>query len=156
MHSLIVRSCEMVEEMKDNMIFKCFYSDKYLRDFAVLEGLEIAKYQKPFNDFIVNFYINNSEKPFVLPQCGMSVFEYKGTDEKGIFIPLTEEIAIRLIDKRYINNYIFDGKMCILSSNQNSKIEEINNLAYSQQLNHGVGFIVSSSKEEIERLISTI
>lgn len=153
MYSLLTRSPQMVQQVKEQMLFSDFYSAKDLQTITVIDGMEIARKQEIFKNFTPTFFVNKTVVPLILPLCGMYAF---GTSqgEQGIYVPLTEKVAVRLIDKRFLDNYIHEGHLIIIHSNDDRLIYGLNNLAYIEQLRTGGGCLISSSKEVLEKAIN--
>ena len=152
LYSLITRSPQMLQQVQEQSIFSDLYSEQDFRSLTVLMGLMIANEENFFKKYTPTFFINNSNEPFILPLCGAYDVQ-TSNGEQLIQLPITERVAIRMIDNRFINNYVNDGKLVRLSASNDKVIQQFNHIAYFVQQRKGTGVIISSSKAALENAI---
>lgn len=152
MYALLCRSNKMPIVVKNSMIFGFCYNEEDLRDVAVLQGLEEAKKMNLFKDYEPTFFVNKTQVPFVLPQCGMFGCITFGSI-KEIYVLLTGNLSVRLIEKRVLRDSIKDGSLVVKSCEDEKIIEKLNSFAYIHQKKLGEGYVISSNQNALRNAI---
>ena len=152
LYSLITRSPEMLQHVEEQSLFSDFYVEQDFRSLTVAMGLATANENNLFRSYTPTFFMNNSNTPFILPLCGAYAVE-RASGEQWIYMPLTEKVAICLLDNRSLNKYVTDGKLARFSSNNHEVIRQLNQMAFLEQSKKG-GCLISSSKEALEDAIN--
>ena len=152
-YALIARSPQMLQQVKEQSIFSDLYTEQDFRSLTVLMGLITANEENLFKKYTPTFFINNSNEPFILPLCGAYDMQ-KSNGEQLIQLPITEKVAIRMIDNRFLNNYINDSKLVRLSSSNDKVIQQFNHIAYLVQQRKGNGVLIASNKSALENAMN--
>lgn len=152
-YSLISRDPEMLKKANTHSAYMQFYEAQYQHDYCALFGIEFAKEHEIYSDYIVTFLINRTNVPFVLPICG--AYSYKFNKHNAINLPISPDIAIALIHNSYSDRVINkDGNIALFTVNNSEDIEKINLLALLSQKKRKWGYVISTSENEIKRLVN--
>lgn len=146
LYSLISRSPEFVEEMKNDSSFFQLLSKVDQHDIAAHDALVMAKERRILGEYKVAFLINNTSEQFILPAGGIvqygtqlvcPISPWRGlVFDKNI---ITEEAEIRLFEIQTVNE-IIDFNM------ESARQEQIRNKKY----------IVASKKEILRKLLDDL
>ena len=103
-----------------------------------------------FNEYDVTFFANQTEVPFVLPNCGIYSLNLK--DHPAIVFPASSDVMFGLgINMRIENEESVELQRGLIT--EASVIKRMNMQALMQQINiNSGGRIVCSQKEELYRL----
>ena len=151
-YALIARSPQMLQQVKEQSIFSDLYTEQDFRSLTVLMGLMTANEEKLFKKYTPTFFMNNSNVPFILPLCGAYAVG-NSSGEQWIQMPLTEKVAVRLLDNRFLDKYVNNGKLARFSTSNHEVIQQLNQMAFLEQSKKG-GCLISSSKEALEDAIN--
>lgn len=143
MHSLLCRSLEMKQTVKENTIFGQFMDPQLLHDWSAIDGLDKAQQDKWWDDYSICLLTCSNGEEFVLPQQGYCDFLCYG--QPTIIMPLTPTIACCL----YADN---NGRGCQVEMVENF-IEKVNSFSLEKQIKKGYGCVISSKKEIINNLV---
>lgn len=151
LYSLLARSPQMREGVESELLFKGFYTEQNINDISVVESIELMRQDQALKNFYPTFVVNKTETPFVLPTCGY--YDFKTEDEDGIVqMPLTEKICVWLFQTKYLDKYLKDDSLLLIGINNNDIIYKMNELAFITQKRYSNAYLVSSNKEEFERI----
>lgn len=114
-------------------------------DLTTMVGLQEASKKKLFDDYIITVLKNETEIPFILSTKG--IYEWG----EYIIFPITPKLAIILLpmDKDVCQEWIQDGKIPLLITEDKDEIMSMNITAFISQVKRGTGYIVSNYKELI-------
>lgn len=150
LYSLLARSPDMLKEVQKELFFGFLFTEQSLHDVAVIESMALMNESKLFEEYEVAIIVNETEIPFVLPNCGVSdtAIDNEG---KMFFMPITNKICILFIENNYAYKYFYNGAMIIQKASLNF-VKQINNLAFYKQKELGWGSLICSNKQELQRL----
>ncbi|MBR1677436.1 MAG: DUF4238 domain-containing protein [Clostridia bacterium] len=151
LYSLKARSPEMSDEIYEKIILKNYFSEQNIHDISAIGSLELMQKHQVLKEFYPSFVVNRTATPFVLPMCGY--YDFKTSDEDGVVqIPLTEKICVRLFKTKYRDKYIKNGNLSLRAVDNTDVLYKMNELAFITQKRYKNAYLVSSNKEELERI----
>lgn len=140
----------MVEIVKDKSVFYQLLTETERHGYAAIVGIREGERMGLFNEYDVTFFINQTEVPFVLPNCGIYSLKFK--DHPAVVFPASPDVMFGLGKNMHIEN---DESVELQRGliTEASVIKRMNMQALMQQItiNNG-GRIVCSKKEELCRL----
>ena len=152
-YSLIVRSPQMIPEIKKNSIYYQFMTPQAQHDFAVQTGMSMAESMGILNDWFVTFAVNKSTTPFVLPLFGLYNFRYDSIDMA--LLPISPYKSILLVKNDGYRSFVYDGVMSMLLISDDAQMDWFNRHAFSAQSDAGYGYVVSPDKASLEKCLKT-
>lgn len=149
-YSFLCRNPQMVEMVKDKSVFYQLLTETDQHGSAAIMGIREGERMGLFNEYDVAFFINRTEVPFVLPNCGIYSMKLKG--HPALVFPVSSNVLFGLGKDMHIKNEEFVELQRGLIT-EASIIKRMNMQALKQQItiNSG-GRIVCSQKEELNRL----
>lgn len=155
MYALIARAPSFHKMMNDDNIWLHNLSIEEKRDHIIKSGINIAKENNVFAEYIPTFLINNTDIPFVLSMNG--IYNYTFNGHPIINLPISPTIAISLIHKNYTNRVIYnDGAIAMFETKIPELIMHMNQQAFSFQAKHQWGYVICPEREELDRLSKLI
>lgn len=150
-YALVVRSPSFHKMMisEENILNTLSAEDR--RNYIIQTGIRIAKENNLLHEYIVTFIINHTDIPFVLSMNG--IYNYTLNGYPVINLPISPNVTISLIHKDYSHKVIQnDGAVTMYQILNPENIMLMNNQAFSFQVMHNWGYVVSPEKSELERL----
>ena len=154
-NALLARNPKMCDDsIESTSLAKFFLNQQSQHILTVLSALEIIEKQNMFGDYSITFIKNNTQLPFILPIMGMYSYT-TNNGEKKIILPITEKIAILMIDNNFLTNYV-DSTGCriLFEINNQDDIIFYNQYALKFQETLGYGYVVSSDRHIIQSLLN--
>ncbi len=151
LYALIARSPSFMKQMtSDDSLFQLLPTQN-CHDYITRTGIQIAKQNKIFSDYIVTFLINNTNVPYVLSVNGLYSYVLNG---HGIVnLPISPQVAITLINKSYASKILNeDASVSMFVISEPNIIMKMNSCAFSTQVKHKWGCVICPEKGELERL----
>lgn len=122
-----------------------FYSPQFINDFLVWATLSKEGYTLScFKNHQTNIVVNESEKAFITSRDGYSFIQSNGIE--CILIPFDPYIALLLAPPEY------EKKHEIITLPCDADVMYINEQILSNENEYNSDFIISTDKEELERL----
>ncbi len=149
-YSLMVRSPQMIKEIKKNSVFYQFLSPQEQHDYAAEMGLSHAEEIDPFKDYLVTFAVNKSSIPYVLPMNGVYCIIIDGMET--MFLPISPELSIVLMSKEGESKIIRNNMISMLLIKDSKYTMKLNKYAFLTQKEVGKGYIVSSKRTALEKM----
>ena len=149
-YSLICRNPLMVERVNRSSVFYQFLSKTDQHGYAAIAGIKEGERSDLFKEYDVTFFVNRTEIPFVLPNCGIYNLNLKGSPV--IVIPVAPDVLFALGKNMGVEK---EGTMELQRGliAEEAVIKRMNIFALKQQVSmNGGGRIICSQKEELERL----
>lgn len=145
LHALLSRSPMMLDSIRQNLTVGFLFSEQMKNDLAAVAYGKMDE-QHVFCDFRPIYLLNKTTIPFVLPTCG---FYFINTDKAHavMHLPITENIGVLLIKSDEDTN----EKFVVLLEDE-SKVRDMNNMAYRGQKIFKNAYLISSRKEALERI----
>ncbi len=113
--------------MNKNSVFFQFFSPTDQHTIAISQGIAESQKRKTFDDYCVTLTINKSEKPFILPICGL--YNYKLNGYTHISLPISSKIAITLIESSGISTIRKEGITHMYLISQEKHVIQLNGFA---------------------------
>lgn len=149
---LLIRSENFHNSILNGSIFSELIPVQNPRDKIISKSLE----SKTINEFVdnleISFLYNKTKVPFVLPTRGLYQFDYKNISCFNLPIDPYFGIWARMPNK--IINENNDG-LLVIESHEDTIVNILNHKALHQQINDGVGYVVSQNKELLENLLNS-
>ena len=149
-YSLLCRNPQMVEQVKKSSVFFQFLPETDQHDYAAFAGIMEGEQQDLFKEYDATFFVNRTEIPFVLPNCGMYNLNLKNVP--AIAFPVSPDIMFALGKAMGEKK----GNVVVLPRGLITEamvIRRMNMQAMKQQISmNSGGRIICSQKEELERL----
>lgn len=150
-YALIARDPSITSKVDKYSIFWHLLSVQDQHNFAAVQGINLAQESGFFDPFIVTFSVNKTNKPFVLPMCG--IYSYKLRDAIHINFPVSPQIAITLVEPKDIQSILNKDIVSMYEITDELIVDRMNGLAFRTQCNAGWGYVVSPEKTVLEELL---
>lgn len=149
-YSFLCRNPQMVEMVKNKSVFYQLLTETDRHGSAAIVGVREGERMGLFNEYDATFFINQTEVPFVLPNCG--IYSLKLKDHPAIVFPASSDVMFGLgKNMRMENEESVELQRGLIT--EASIIKRMNMQALKQQINiNAGGRIVCSQKEELNRL----
>ena len=149
-YSFLCRNPQMVEIVKNKSAFYQLLTETDQHGYAATVGIRDGERMGLFKEYDVTFFINQTEIPFVLPNCGIYNLNLK--DHPAIVFPASSDVMFGL-GKNMRTEKAGSVELQRGLITESSVIKRMNLQALMQQItmNSG-GRIVCSKKEELCRL----
>lgn len=155
LYSLIVRDPSMLQAINGSSTFFQFLPPQNRHDYAVVQGMTIAREKQIFSDYLVTFTINETHIPFVLPIGG--IYNYSLNRHSIINLPISPQIAISFVHNSYAERLIHnESTVSMFLISDCKKIMQLNEIAFQSQLKQNWGVIITPTKSELERLVALL
>lgn len=151
-YALLARDPVLLSNIDKNSIYNQFLPKRYQHDFAVKQGMRIARERGYFDSYTVTFSVNKTPKPFVLPICG--IYSYKLCDAIHVNLPVTPQVAITLVEPKGIQSILNKDIVSMYEITDKLIVERMNSLAFKTQRNAGWGYVISPEKAVLEELLA--
>ena len=149
-YSLLCRNPYMVKQVNDHSVFFQFLPGVDQHGYAAITGIQEGEKTDLFKEYEVAFYINLTETPFVLPNCG--IYSLIIRSAQSIVFPASPRCLFALEKNQSLRkeNVIELQRGAIT---EDIVVRRMNMQALKQQvsLNSG-GRIICSQRKELERL----
>lgn len=152
-YSLISRDPSLSLKIDEHSIFWRFLSVQDQHNYAAVEGINLVREIGFFDPFIVTFSVNKTNKPFVLPVCG--IYSYVLQDAIHVNLPVSPQIAITLAKGKPFRNLQSEDIVPMYALEYDQIIDFLNGCAFEMQRKTGWGYVVSPEKEVLEELSKT-
>jgi len=139
-----------MEKNKENSFYSQFIPIQKRHEFVVTHGIYYAKKKSVFEDYLLTFIVNETEKSFILPIKGLYEFDINGMP--AIILPISPTVAICLYDKSFVSDIFDNAETPILKVNKPELIEKMNEVAFITQKQRKYGYVISTQKEELYRI----
>ena len=149
-YSLLCRNPQMVEQVKHSSVFYQFLPIIDQHGYAVIGGIREGERKDLFREYDLALLINQTEIPFVLPNCGLYNLNLKGSP--AIVFPESPRVLFALWKNSGVEK---DGILELQRGliGEEMVVKRMNMQALKQQVSmNGGGRIICSQKEELERL----
>ena len=150
-YTLIARDSGITSKVDAYSIFWDLLTEQSKHNFAAVKGAELAQEQGFLDSFIVTFSINKTEKPFVLPMCG--IYSYMLRDTRHVNLPVSPKIAITLAEQKGMPRLLNGNVVAMYAIEEETIVDRLNGWAYQTQCNAGWGYVVSPEKSVFEELL---
>ncbi|MBE6732280.1 MAG: DUF4238 domain-containing protein [Ruminococcaceae bacterium] len=150
MYALMARDSTAMEKNKENSFYSQFIPIQKRHEFVVTHGIYYAKKKSVFEDYLLTFIVNETEKSFILPIKGLYEFDINGMP--AIILPISPTVAICLYDKSFVSDIFDNTETPILKVNKPELIEKMNEVAFITQKQRKYGYVISTQKEELYRI----
>lgn len=149
-YSLISRNPRMVEQVNNSSIFYQFLPKKDQHGYAAVAGTVTGVEQDIFKDYEVVFFVNQTEAPFVLPNCGIYDFVLMGVQYLALPISPNILFALAKIIDAENNPHELHNRLLLI---EETLVKQMNLRAIGRQIKMNAGGrVICSQKEELERL----
>ena len=149
-YSLLSRNPQMVERVNSSSVFYQFLEKTDQHGYAAIAGIGEGERINPFKEYDVTFFINRTDIPFVLPNCGIYNLNLRGSP--AIVFPVSPDVLFVLWKDMVVEK---EGTIEVPRGliAEETVIKRMNIFALKQQVSmNGGGRIICSQKEELERL----
>ena len=146
--SLIVRSPLFIKSLYENSVYFHDYSQTDQHSLAITQGIAALKNAKIYDDYCVTLTVNKTEKPFILPICGLFYYSLNGYTH--VSLPVSPKIAITMIEPSSIRFIEKEGATRLYLINQEKHAIQFNGFAFQQQCIEHYGCVISPSKDALE------
>ena len=153
-YALIARDPSITSKVDEYSIFWNLLTEQSKHNFAAVKGAELAQEQGFLDSFIVTFSINKTEKPFVLPMCG--IYSYMLRDTRHVNLPVSPKMAITLAEQKGMPRLLNDNVVAMYAIEEETIVDRLNGWAFQTQCNAGWGYVVSPEKNVLEELLKTV
>jgi len=153
LYALICRSPSFLEKMVSEDPFFQQLSEQEQHGYVAIKGIEIAKENEIFSDYIITFLINRTNVPFVLPVCG--IYNYLFDNKMTMNLPVSPQLALCFMHKSSSDRIIHNnGEISMFEINDSYIVFRMNQWAFSAQIKQKWGYVVCPQKDELERLMN--
>ena len=149
-YSLLSRNPQMVRVIKSHSVYYQFLPETDQHGYAAIAGIQEAEKKDLFNDYDVAFFINQTETPFVIPNCGIYNLILRGA--QTLAFPVSPVLMFALGKGMGVKGEdTVELQRGIIA--EETVVKQMNMQAFRQQVSmNGGGRIICSQKEELERL----
>lgn len=149
-YALITRDPLITSKVDKYSIFWHLLSVQDQHNFAAVQGINLAQESGFFDPFIVTFSVNKTNKPFLLPMCG--IYSYMLYDAIHVNLPVSPQIAITLVEPKGIRELLNESIVSMYEITEEMIVDRMNGWAFGTQRNAGWGYVVAPEKNVLEEL----
>lgn len=150
LYALMGRSNIILKTLLENSFSSNLFPLQHNRNFAAYIGIETARKEGFYSDYLITFMKNKSSVPFVLPCYG--AYDFGLEDGQYINMPITPKISIVFVPKEASEKYIENNKIKMIEIEKDELIDQLNTQAFLREMQTNKRGVVATSREQLQKI----